>query len=115
MPRPYSVLSFKIDEVRNVRERPAEFHEDQDDVFRVIKGEMRFILGGEPVGPVDTKDGLTWTSRAIAEGKEFIVRGGYEVRIPAGNWHQWTAPDWAIYTVEKVPAIEGRVKPEAGK
>ena len=107
MPRPYSVLKFKVEEVHEVLERPAEYHEDKDDVFRVIKGKMHFILG-----PVTTQDGLTWISSAIVGGEEFLVEGGGEVRIPAGNWHSWTAPDSAMYTVEKVPAIEGRIKPQ---
>lgn len=112
MPRPYSFSKFKIEEAHEVLHRPAEYHEDKDDVFRIIKGKMRFTLGGESAGPITTQDGLTWScpASAISGGKEFVVEEGDEVRIPAGNWHSWTALE-AFYAVEKVPAIEGRVRP----
>ncbi len=113
MPRPYHVLKSNTAEVLQILQRPAEYHENEDDVFYVKKGKMRFILGGEPEGPIATKDNLTWIcpASAIVGGKEFVLEEGDVAIIPAGNWHSWTAPDEGstIYVVTKVPAAEGRI------
>ena len=71
MVRPSSPLKFQVVEVGAVLERPAEYHEHEDDVFVVLKGEMQFTLGGEATEPVTTKDNLTWVSSAEA-GCQFI-------------------------------------------
>ena len=110
MPRPYRILKFQNAPVSVVKERAAEYHEREDDVFEVLEGEMHFILGGEPVGPVTTKDNLTWTCSRLMGGEEFVLKKGEGTHIPAGNWHQWTVPDSATYAVAKVPAAEGRVE-----
>lgn len=110
MPRPYSVLRLKTTEVGVVLDRPAEWHADEDDVFVVIEGEMHFTLGGEPAGPATTKDNLTWVCPELNGGKSFILKKGEGTHIPAGTWHQWTAPTPATYAVAKVPAAEGRIE-----
>lgn len=117
MPRPYHVLKSNITSVSKILQRPAEYHETEDDVFHVLKGTMYFVLGGEPKGPTETKDGLTRTcpASAIVGGEKFVLGEGEVAIIPAGNWHSWTAPgEETVYAVTKVPAAEGRLEYKAG-
>ncbi len=65
----------------------AEVHEHAADVWRVMKGSGKFILGGEMQNPEKIREG-EWTADEISGGEIVEVGEGDLIDIPAGVPHQ---------------------------
>ena len=80
---PYAVASVVIDNVRP----DAEVHEHAADVWHVLKGSGKFILGGKLENVKEVRAG-EFTASSIRGGIEYEVTDGDVVDIPAGVPHQ---------------------------
>ena len=80
---PYAVASVVIDDVRP----DAEVHEHAADVWHVLKGSGKFILGGKLENAKEVRAG-EFTASSIRGGIEYEVTDGDVVDIPAGVPHQ---------------------------
>jgi|SRR3989344_8882905 len=80
---PYAVASVVIDNVRP----DAEVHEHAADVWHVLKGSGKFILGGKLENAKEVRAG-EFTASSIRGGIEYEVTDGDVVDIPAGVPHQ---------------------------
>src|SRR3989338_6605964 len=80
---PYAVASVVIDNVRP----DAEVHEHAADVWHVLKGSGKFILGGKLENAKEVRAG-EFTASSIRGGIEYEVTDVDVVDIPAGVPHQ---------------------------
>lgn len=102
---------FPMRIVRNfqVERRDAEVHLHEDDLFFIISGSVKFILGGKLTGSIKTDDDLTFTSLDITGGREVVLGAGDWLHIPAGQPHQHITPNMVVLVVVKVAPSEGNV------
>ncbi len=65
----------------------AEVHEKSADVWQVLKGEALFIISGELENKTLHKPN-EWVADSIQGGREYSVKTGDVIDIPAGVPHQ---------------------------
>lgn len=65
----------------------AEVHDNSDDVYYVLEGQARLILGGKLENPIEKNKG-EWKSKKIIGGTEFIIKKGDLIVVPRGTPHQ---------------------------
>jgi mannose-6-phosphate isomerase-like protein (cupin superfamily) len=65
----------------------AESHDASDDVYYVLEGEAKLILGGKLELPREISPG-EWRSKSIAGGTTFIIKKGDLIIVPRGTPHQ---------------------------
>lgn len=65
----------------------AEVHDASDDVYYVLEGAARLILGGHLDNPVEKTKG-EWKSKTITGGTEFTIKKGGLIVVPRGTPHQ---------------------------
>lgn len=82
--KPYTIASLVVDGIQP----PAEVHEHDIDVFRVIGGKGAFILGGTLVNQKDNGGG-EWVGDSIEGGERHEVSVGDIIDIPPGVPHQF--------------------------
>lgn len=91
---PYAIASVVFDNIMP----KAELHERAVDVWHVLKGSGKFILGGQLNNPEKIAEN-EFTGDSIQEGEEFIVRAGDIIDIPAGIAHQVDAGGTRLETI----------------
>src|SRR3989338_6342018 len=83
---PYAIATIVVDGVVP----KAEIHSKAVDVWHIIKGKGKFILGGSLVNPKKTSEN-EWVGDSIQNGEEFEVGKGDWVDTPPGVPHQINA------------------------
>ncbi len=100
---------FYVETSRRIKDGEAELHQDETDVFYVLKGSATVVYGGKMDGPSNKMgDGRPLPAgqihaKGIIGGTSQMVTVGDEMIIPSGQPHQFTkvqAPFW--YLVVKV-------------
>jgi mannose-6-phosphate isomerase-like protein (cupin superfamily) len=104
-------LPFKILEDHQLLENNAEVHLDEGDLWYCLKGEVRFVCGGQLVDPWPSKasDGSEnppeLQAKTIEGGAEVILREGEWLWIPPGEPHQHTCPQTVRMMIIKIPRL----------
>jgi mannose-6-phosphate isomerase-like protein (cupin superfamily) len=100
---------FFVETSRRLQDGEAELHEDETDVFYVVKGASTLVYGGKMIDPVSTMvNGNPLPpgqihGKSITGGQSRRLNAGDTVIIPSGQPHMFTevqAPFW--YLVVKV-------------
>lgn len=65
----------------------AEVHDESDDVYYVLEGSAKLILGGKLENPTEKTSG-EWRGKTIIGGTEFIIKKGDLIVVPRGTPHQ---------------------------
>jgi mannose-6-phosphate isomerase-like protein (cupin superfamily) len=100
---------FFVETSRRLKDGEAELHEDETDVFYVVKGSSTLVYGGTVVDPLTTMvNGNSLPpgqvhGKTITGGTSARLNAGDFVIIPSGQPHMFTevqAPFW--YLVVKV-------------
>lgn len=78
-------VAIQHDKLRE--EVDGELHDASDDVYYVLEGSARLILGGKLDNPKETAKG-EWRSKNILGGTEFIIKKGDLIVVPRGTPHQ---------------------------
>lgn len=65
----------------------AEVHDASDDVYYVLDGSARLVLGGRLEDPKETDPG-EWRSPRILDGKTVEIKKGDLIIVPRGTPHQ---------------------------
>lgn len=79
----YAVAAIVLDDIQP----PAEVHVHAADVWILLSGNARFILGGNMVDAVEKKPGEL-SAASIQGGEEISVEPGDVIDIPQGVPHQ---------------------------
>ncbi|MBI4160526.1 MAG: hypothetical protein HY506_01305 [Candidatus Yanofskybacteria bacterium] len=79
----YAVASIIIDNIRP----PAEVHQGAADIWLVLAGQGKFILGGQLINQKEIKPG-EFTGDSIVNGQVERVGPGSIIDIPSGVPHQ---------------------------
>lgn len=80
---PYAIAAIVVDNIMP----KAEVHKKHVDVWRIVKGEGKFILGGSLVNPEQVAENEL-VGDSIKGGKKVVVKEGDLVDIPPGIPHQ---------------------------
>ncbi len=71
----------------DVSTNQAEVHDAADDIFIIMEGTTRYVLGGKLDAPKETQPG-EWRAPGITGGKEVKVDKGDIIIVPRGTPHQ---------------------------
>jgi mannose-6-phosphate isomerase-like protein (cupin superfamily) len=80
-------LRVAVQHEKNKTGAAAELHDASDDVYYVLDGSARLVLGGKLDSPKETDPG-EWRSPRIIDGKTFDIKKGDLVIVPRGTPHQ---------------------------
>jgi mannose-6-phosphate isomerase-like protein (cupin superfamily) len=80
-------LRVAVQHETNKTDAAAELHDASDDVYYVLDGEAKLVLGGRLDSPREVESG-EWRSPRIIDGKTFEIRKGDLVVVPRGTPHQ---------------------------
>lgn len=78
-------VAVQHDKLRETAE--AELHDDSDDVYYVLKGSARLVLGGALDAPREASPG-EWRSGKINGGTTYEIKEGDLIVAPRGTPHQ---------------------------
>lgn len=76
-----------IQHEQDVSTNQAEVHDGADDVFIIMAGAARFVLGGRLDSPKEVQPG-EWRASGITGGKEFKAGKGDVIIVPRGTPHR---------------------------
>ncbi|MBI2024697.1 MAG: hypothetical protein HYT03_01210 [Candidatus Harrisonbacteria bacterium] len=102
-------LPLNILEDKEVLDNEAEIHKKEGDLWLCLKGEVKFIYGGEMVDPWVKKnaDGSLneneIKAKQIKNGIESILKPGDWLWIPAGQPHQHLCVGTVRLAIIKIP------------
>jgi len=68
----------------------AEVHDASDDVYYVLDGTAKLMLGGSLENPLEATPG-EWKSKTIVGGSTFEIKKGDLIIVPRGTPHQRTS------------------------
>ncbi len=76
-----------IQHEQDVSTNQAEVHDAADDIFIIMEGTAKYVLGGKLASPKETQP-AEWRAAAITGGKDFTVNKGDMIIVPRGTPHQ---------------------------
>jgi mannose-6-phosphate isomerase-like protein (cupin superfamily) len=85
----------------------SEMHEDKTQIYIVLSGTGRQILGGKPAKDGVQPDGQHFSAGALAGGTTYKIKPGDLIIIPPMTWHQ-TLPDPGQTVAYQMVHIETR-------
>jgi mannose-6-phosphate isomerase-like protein (cupin superfamily) len=91
----------------------AELHDASDDVYYVLEGSAKLILGGKLDAPREIEPG-EWRSPKIIDGKAYEITKGDLVIVPRGTPHQRSTEN-KDFTMILIKIYEEPLKPGAPK
>ncbi len=80
-------LRVAVQHEKNKTGAAAELHDASDDVYYVLDGSAKLVLGGKLEAPKETDQG-EWRSPRIVDGKTVEIKKGDLVIVPRGTPHQ---------------------------
>ena len=80
-------LRVAVQHEKNKTGAAAELHDASDDVYYVLDGSAKLVLGGKLDAPKETDPG-EWRSPRIIDGKTIEIKKGDVIIVPRGTPHQ---------------------------
>ncbi len=97
---------FKVNTSRRVEPGEAEVHDGETDVFYVVQGSAKLVIGGSVVEPRVESPGQT-RGRSIQGGEAHLLKPGDVVVIPPGTPHQFTEVNGPFHYFVVKPSARG--------